>query len=187
MFLAGAAAACGLWSDKLHLVIGAMLIAPAFEPLIRIPCGIVTGLRRLGTRGIRASVVGYLMLLAGAALTALLLAAIEPEKVARFSSQYWVGYWSSFSSTGVLVSLVGACAGALVVSGLRSVLTTGVMVTLALIPSMSLVGMGIVLGEAALAGDAFVRWVVDAVLVIVAGLAVLGLKQKFVHRLRALG
>lgn len=187
MFLAGAIAAGGLWSDKLHLIVGAMLIAPAFEPLLRMPFGLVAGMPRLARGGAIAGLVGYLMLLAGAALTALVLNLVEPGTSASLATHQWVGYWSSFSSPGVLLSVFGACAGAIVVSGLRSVLTTGVMVTLALIPSLSLAGMALVLGEFALAAHGFFRWIVDAVLVIVFGGAVLALKQKFVHRRRATG
>lgn len=45
MFLAGAIAAAGLWADKLHIVVGAMVIAPAFEPLVRLPFGLLLGPR----------------------------------------------------------------------------------------------------------------------------------------------
>ena len=39
MFFSGVVAAAGLWSDMLHIVIGAMVIAPGFEPIIRVPFG----------------------------------------------------------------------------------------------------------------------------------------------------
>lgn len=187
MFLSGAVAAVGLWADTLHLVIGAMVIAPAFEPLLRIPLGLVSGLRSLARRGAVSAAIGYFMMILGAMLAVLILPMIEPTKSTVLETRSWVGYWSTFTPSGVLVSAFGAIAGAIVVSGLRSVLTTGVMITLALIPSMSIVGMAIVTADAELAGKALLRWAVDAALVILLSTLVLGIKQKFVHRRRAIG
>ena len=185
MFLAGAIAAVGLWADKLHLVIGAMVIAPAFEPLIRIPFGLVSGLRSLAKRGMKSGLVGYLMLIMGAGMAALVLQWIDPKSNMVLEGQTWVSYWSSFTSTGIFVSVLGAAAGAVVVCGLRSVLTTGVMITLALIPSMSIVGMGIATADFTLAGKGLSRWAVDAALVLTVSAVILILKQKLVHRRRA--
>jgi uncharacterized membrane protein len=184
MFLAGAIAAGGLWADKVHLVIGAMVIAPAFEPLIRVPFGLVSGMRLLAMRGVKSSLIGYAMLIVGAGIATLVLQWIDPKPDAVLENQVWVSYWSSFTPTGVFISLLGAAAGAVVVCGLRSVLTTGVMITLALIPGMSLVGMGIATADFQLAGKGFSRWAVDAALVLMLSAIVLGLKQTFVHRRR---
>ena len=41
MTLAGAVAAVGIASDRINVVFGAMLIAPGFEPLLRIVFGII--------------------------------------------------------------------------------------------------------------------------------------------------
>lgn len=86
----------------------------------------------------------------------------------------------------MLVSAFAAAAGAVVITGQRSVLTTGVMIALALIPSMSIVGMALASADLALAGRGFVRWSVDAVLVVLISAVVLGLKQLLLHRRRAL-
>jgi uncharacterized membrane protein len=65
MTVAGAVAAAGMWSDALHLVIGAMVIAPAFEPLIRVPFGLIAGPGALAKRALPAIIWGYLALAAG--------------------------------------------------------------------------------------------------------------------------
>jgi hypothetical protein len=187
MFLSGAIAAAGLWTDKLHIVIGAMVIAPAFEPLIRIPFGLVSALRPLARRGVISTLAGYGLMIAGAAIAAFILQQIDPKPATVLESQTGVSYWSSFTATGVFVSLLGAAAGAVVVCGLRSVLTTGVMITLALVPSMSIVGMGIAMADFALAGNGFSRWTVDAILVLAVSAFIIVLKQKLVHRRHALG
>jgi hypothetical protein len=58
------------------------------------------------------------------------------------------------------------------------VLATGALVALALVPSASLVAAGLVMGEWGLAGRALARWAIDAVLVLVASLAVFGWKRR---------
>lgn len=186
MALAGAIAAVGLWTDTLHLIVGLMVIAPAFEPLLRIPFGLITRSSDHVRRGFRAAVFGYLMLTFGALLTTLILRMLNPAEASGFTNNNWVEYWSTLTSTGILVSVFGGIAGAIVVGGQRSVLTTGVMITLALVPSLTLVGMAISLGEMTLVGQAFIRWIVDVAIVVVCSGLVLGGKQLLLHRGRAL-
>lgn len=187
MFLSGMVAAVGLWTDTVHIVVGAMVIAPGFEPLLRIPFGLIGGPRVLASRGVLSSVVGYLLLVLGAAVAALLLAAVDPSRSADLHSREWVGYWSQVTATGVLTAIVGGAAGAVVVTAQRPVLSVGVMIALALIPSASLIGMGLAFGDPILAGQAFTRWAVETLCVIGAGGVVLGAKQILVHKRRALG
>lgn len=181
MFLAGAIAAGGLWVDKLHLIIGAMVIAPAFEPLVRLPFGLVTGSRELIPSGLVSTGGGFLLLAVGAALTTLVFGIWNPGPAVALAQQQWVSYWSTLSLSSVIISAFGGAAGAVVVSGRRSVLTTGVMITLALIPSMALVGMGVATGDLSLAARGFLRWIVDVALVLVMCGIVFALKQRFLH------
>ena len=53
----------------------------------------------------------------------------------------------------------------------------GVMIALALIPSASLVGMALVSGEFGLAGQAWMRWLVDVGCVVLGSAAVFGAKR----------
>lgn len=185
-FLAGAIAAAGLWADMLHVVVGAMVIAPAFEPLIRLPFGLIAGPRVLALRGASACLWGYLMIGLGGAASCVAMLALDTAG-ADLASRQWVRYWSSFSAPGVWASALGAVAGAFVILALRSVLTTGVMIALALVPSFALAGMALVVGDLPLALRALARWAVDAALVMTLGGAVFWLKQKRLHRRRALG
>lgn len=185
MALAGAIAAGGIWSDTIHLIIGAMIIAPAFEPIARIPFGLVTRSSGMAKDGLRAASWGYLALIASAAVVTVLLGVSSSPK-APLPELQWVNYWTDMTVPGALTSAFGAIAGAVVIGGQRSVLTTGVMVTLALIPSAALVGMGIGSGELAIAGKGLARCAVDIALVLVAGAVVFGFKQRFVHRHHAL-
>lgn len=189
MFLAGAIAATGLWVDKIHIVIGAMVIAPAFEPLLRMPFGLISRSRATAASGAVATVTGYAATITGAALALVLLRFFDPGALAgtHLEARSWVRYWSTFTSPGIIASVFGAAAGAVVVCGLRSVLTTGVMVTLSLIPSISIIGMAIATADMSLAGKGLVRWLVDAALVISMSAIVLGLKAVFLHRRRSMG
>lgn len=186
MALAGAVAAVGLWTDTLHMVIGAMVIAPAFEPLVRIPFGVIAGPRELTRRGLLSTVVGYVMIALGGLLAVLVLQVIDPRASSALASRTWVTFWSTPTATGLLASTFAAAAGAVVITGQRSVLTTGVMIALALIPSMSIVGMALAVGDVGLMGRGLVRWLLDVALVLVVSTLVLGLKQAFLHRRKAM-
>lgn len=181
MFLAGAIAAGGLWLDMLHIVIGAMVIAPAFEPLVRLPFGLLTGPRELIPSGFVSITAGFFLLALGGAVTALVFSAWDPGPSTPLAEQEWVSFWSTLTLSSVVISVFGSTAGAVVISGRRSVLTTGVMITLALIPSMTLVGMGVVVGDFLLAGQGLLRWSVDVVLVMGMSAVVFALKRRFLH------
>jgi uncharacterized membrane protein len=113
----------------------------------------------------KSAAVGYLALAAGAACAGLILSLAGSGPEAPLGQQQWVQYWSTLTFAGTLISAFGGIAGAIVISGQRSVLTTGVMITLALIPSMALVGLGLITADWSLAGRGILRWLVDVVLV----------------------
>ncbi len=187
MFLAGGIAAGGLWTNTLHLVIGAMTIAPGFEPLLRMPFGLITGMGGIVRYGATGTVIGYGLLALGGAIALLVLRAVDAGGPADLEANSWVRYWTSVSPTGVVVALLAGAAGAAVVSIYRSVLSVGVMIALALIPTMSLTGMALAEGDLPLAGAAAVRWLVDVICVLGASTAVLAAKQAFIHRRASLG
>lgn len=187
MALAGAIACGGLWSDRLQIVIGAMVIAPGFEPLLRLPFGIVIGPKTMLTRGAATSFLGYLSLTASAAIALWVLQTVDPSRSSDLLSREWIRYWSTLSPSGVMVAIVAGAAGAVVVTTGRSVLTAGVMIALALVPSTAIIGMALAVGDLSLAGGAFGRWLVDAAAVIVAGAAVFAAKQALIHERKALG
>ena len=187
MALAGAVAASGLWTDTLHIVVGAMLIAPGFEPLLRIPFGLIGGPRELTIKGLVSTASGYAVLLAGAALTYLILRWIDPASSPDLMTRHWVRYWSQTTASGAFVALIGGVTGAVVITTQRSTLTAGVMIALALVPTMALVGMASVCGDWQLAGRGFVLWAVNVAAVLVASAVTFGLKQLVVHRGKSMG
>lgn len=187
MALSGGVAAVGLWTNTLHIVIGAMVIAPGFEPLLRISFGIVAGPRVLAPRGLLSGITGYLLMGLGAALTGWLLRMIDPSHPIDLETRSWVQYWSKVTPSGTVLSFIASLAGAVVVCAQRSVLSAGVMIALGLVPATAITAMALTAGDFSLAGRGLVRWSLEVALVIVGGLLVLGLKQAVVHRRRAVG
>lgn len=180
MAASGAIAGFGLVSDTLHVVVGAMLIAPGFEPLLRIIFGVLGRLHGPGA-GLRSSLAGYLALAAGAAAASPLALLLQGRAAAGLPELQWAGYWSSVQASGVVVSLLAGAAGAIVVSARLTVFATGVMVALALVPSMALVGLGLASGNLGLALGGLLRWGTEVGCVLAAGGTVLTIKRRVLH------
>lgn len=183
MFLSGAVAGLGLFLDTLHIVVGAMLLAPGFEPLVRICVGVASGLPDTARRGATGVVAGYLAVALGGAVGAASAAWADPMLGldAMFDGT-WVQYWTNFSRTAVIVAFVAGLAGAIVINSHQTVFATGVMIALALVPGMAIFGAGIAAGEIAPALLGLGRWGADAACVLAACLLVFGAKRAALRR-----
>lgn len=185
MLLAGVIAGIGIIADQVHTVIGAMVIAPGFQPFARVMLGVVT--RSSAWRGGVVDVArGYGALLGGAALAALLGQAFGADALDAGGSSYLddavlVEFWTTVSWSGLAVALAGAVCGGILVSLNRTVLTAGVMVALALVPTAALVPMALIAGDPGLAGDAAVRFALEVALVL-AGITVMFLVKRRLDR-----
>jgi uncharacterized membrane protein len=98
------------------------------------------------------------------------------------SSSSLVSYWTTFTLPGLAASAAAAIGGAILIAAGRAVLTGGVMIALALIPSATLVSMGLIAGEPEISGKAAVRWLADARFVLVLSMGVFAFKRYRVHR-----
>ena len=177
MFFSGVIAAAGLWTDTLHIVVGAMVVAPGFEPIIRIPFGLLAQHGRSWRQGLVSTVIGYGVLILGAAAATWfgMLTDSSPEK--DLATQTWISFWTSLSPMSLVVSLAAAAAGAAIIAAQRSTLTAGVMIALALIPSASIIGLGLASGEFGLAWEGVLRWAIDVGCVLLGGGAVFLVKR----------
>jgi len=186
MALAGGITTFGIVSDTLHVVVGAMLIAPGFEPILRVVFGVM-GDRHSVRASLASMTLGYLALCAAAAAVlplALMFAGIEGDDL---GSLEWAVYWSSIEPGGVFTSLLAGTAGGVIVASRMKILATGVMVALALVPSAALVGMGLAVGDATIALGAAARWMVEAGCVTAGGGAIILLKRTLLHHRRPAG
>ena len=170
MFSAGIIASIGISTNTLHTVIGAMLVAPGFEPISRAVMGIVAK-HRDWVRGSVDVLKGYIVLvaggIAGAFIASLFQNDVLPGTSTYLSSGSLVNYWMSFSPTSIMVSIVASLVGGIIIMSNKSLLTAGVMVALALIPSGTLVGMWLFEGNFELAGKALVRLLLEIAIVAV--------------------
>lgn len=185
MALAGAVAAFGIVSDTIHVVVGAMLIAPGFEPLLRIVFGIL-GDRDSVTSALKSNAYGYLVLAVAAAATTPVALAFNDMTAVDLASGYWANYWSKVQPSGLATSLLAGIAGGVIISSRMKVLGTGVMVALALIPSMALIGMGLASGHVDMALGAAGRWLVEVGCVVFGGGLIIAVKRKMLHRRKPL-
>ena len=188
MLCSGGVAAVGYWSNQAVLLYASQLLAPHFESLLRIPFGLISGSAAGARRGLLATLLGYSLLAVGAALTWLLLRAVDPGTAAGLGSRHaLVSLFSVVNASLLVVCLLAAVVGAFIMTTQRSILLSGVYLALPLVPSISLAAIALVNGDAPLVWPALRVWLVAALAVVVAGGLVLGLKQAYKHRRRTLG
>lgn len=188
MVASGVLATAGLATDALHLVVAAMLIAPGFVPITRIALGAVAGSG--GWRhGAIDTIKGYMVLVAAASATAAVLAATGNHPTgsgsAYFAPSTLVSYWTTVDVPALLVVVIAGGAGAVLIASNRSVLTAGVMVAVALVPSAAIAGIALVAVDPQLLLAGAGRWLVEAALIAVMGAIVFAWKRSSVHRRRA--
>jgi len=168
MAFSGIVAAVGISTDALHLVIGAMVIAPGFEPISRIALGAVSGGGAF-RRGLADTAKAYLVLAFAAFATGLILPTmgvpVPGGKGDYLPAGILSAYWSSITAPALLVSAVASATGGLLIAVNRSVLTAGVMIALALIPAATLTGMALSAGDFDLFARSLLRWVIEVTLV----------------------
>jgi short-subunit dehydrogenase/uncharacterized membrane protein len=175
MFLAGGIAAVGLATDAIHLVIGAMIVTPGFEPFLRIPFSLIAGRLRTLKQAFVGLAAGFFLMALGGGLTFHILDSLQT--VGPLSGRPLVQYWSTNTAAGVTVAVAGGLAGAFTVTAGRPVFTAGVMIAVALVPSMTVTGVAVAAGDLSLAGQGLLRWAVEAAVVMATAALVIGAKH----------
>ncbi|MBE9010907.1 DUF389 domain-containing protein [Pseudanabaenaceae cyanobacterium LEGE 13415] len=186
LFCSGALAATGFWTNTLFLVLAGQVLGPHFEPLARIPFGVVVRRWQLSLNGIIAAIVGFFSVALGAAIAVGFLQVVQPRPGLDLNTQTVAQYFSSLSGSSILAASIAAIAGSVIIAAQQLVLLTGVYLGLNLVPSMSLVGMAIASGKWHLAQSSFINWLANAGLVLGWCAVVFSLKQVFWHRRQAL-
>jgi hypothetical protein len=170
MAIAGFIAGIGIVTGAIHVVVGAMVIAPGFQPFARFALGLVNR-SKSWKGGLQDSALAYLAVVVGSTAAAVLSAlagssALDSGGDSYLGADQLVAYWSTTTWGGIAVGAVAAVCGGLLLAINRTVLTAGVMVALALVPTAALVPMALVAGDPALAGGAGLRFLVEVVLVL---------------------
>lgn len=182
MTLSGAIAGIGILQDQIHVVVAAMLVTSGFEPFVRLAIGPPIGHWRASMQGGIAVGVGYAALAVGAVAGVLLLAAFSPVDLGALRARPLVTLWSEVTWPGVLLAILGGAAGAVVIASRETVFATGVMVAVALVPSMTIAGLAVGAGDLSLALAAASRWAADAFCVTASCGLVMALKRLAVHK-----
>jgi len=185
MALGGAIAATGFVvhsTEQTISFVAAAIVAPGFDALAKASVGL--SLRRWGVvaRGLGSAALGYLVLALAAALVLVVLRLTGVATVGEFAHNHAVKALADPALRGVLLSACGALAGMIMLTSYRRYLLPGALIALLIIESAALVGAALVAGEPGLAYGALGRFLISAVLIIAAGVLVVGLKQAIVHR-----
>jgi hypothetical protein len=169
MFIAGVFAAIGIATNALHIVMGGMIIAPGFEPIVQISLGAVAR-NQVWRSGLINTAKGYAAVIAGAAIAGLVLQALGIPLLEGKSSYLPAGvlfsYWTNITASSIIVSALAGIAGALLIASRREVLTSGVMIALALIPAATVASLGLITGRLDIVGKGLLRWAIEVGLII---------------------
>lgn len=185
MALGGAIAAIGLVSEPAPQAIAfvaASIIAPGFEPLAKIPLGIVLGRWNVVGRGLLSSVVGYAVLILTAALVMFILFATRSVEVSELVGNPEVKNLSSPKLKEMIVSGAAAVAGMVMIASYRRSVIAGPLVALVIIHAAATIGAGLAARQTNLMLEGVERLGLDVLFIFAAGLLVFFVKQVIVHR-----
>lgn len=185
MAIGGAIATVGLVSEpgpQAVAFVAASVIAPGFEPIAKVPLGLV--LRNLHTvwRGTRSALIGYAVLVLAAALTFVLLRWLGATGEMEFVSNPEVGSLSHPTAKEMTVSFCGTLAGAVIIASYRRSIIAGALIAMVIIQSATMIGVSVVCGRWDLALEGAERFGLDIVFVFVSCFVVFTLKQALVHK-----
>lgn len=185
MALGGAIATAGLIAESVPQAIAfvaASIIAPGFEPIAKVPLGLVLRRWNVVRRGLLAAGVGYAVLVLAAALMFLALRVGGVVSIDEFVANPEVLRIAHPTLAETLVSACAAVAGVVMVLAYRESVIAGPLIALVLIPAAALIGAALAAGQPALAGEGLERLALDAALIVGLGALVVWIKQVTVHR-----
>lgn len=186
MMMAGIITTVGLATSTIHVVIGGMLIAPGFMPIMRITLGLIVK-NKYWYRGLIDTVKGYLALMVGAVLATYILriSNINPLQPKQEYYQLYntlIDYWSTISLPSVVSTTAASVVGVLLLITKRTIFTSGVMIALAIVPAATIMSISLISGEFGLAGKAFVRFAVDLVIMLFISFLLFSVYQNLVNK-----
>jgi hypothetical protein len=186
MVMAGIITTVGLATSTIHIVIGGMLLAPGFMPIMRITLGLVNK-NPYWYYGLIDTLKGYFTLMLGAVFAAFLLRwtgldPLSPEQEYYQLHNSLIDYWTKVTLSSIFSSAAATVVGTFMLITKRTIFTSGVMIALALVPAASLVPIGLIFGEFEMAGKAAIRFGLDVGLILVISYIIFSIKQRLMHR-----
>ncbi len=183
LFLSTVIAAYGVLGDSTATVIGAMIIAPLMTPIMATAAGLVMGDMRRAGRSFLTVVAGV----AGVIFTAWLIGNFLNTTVVSYTTNTQIVGRVSPSLTDLAVALASGAAGAFAMS--RSDVSDtlpGVAISIALVPPLCVVGIGLSGREWEVAWGAMLLFITNFLSILLAGggvLALLGLSAASTKKL----
>lgn len=185
MALGGAVAASGLGDEPVRQavsIVAASVIAPGFEPILKIPLGLVLRRQQLVRRGLVSLASGYAAFILAAALLFLVLRVTGTVTVPQLVHNTGVQRLAHPTLSDVLSSACATAAGAVMVTAYRRTVLSGPLIALVLFHAAALVGAALVAGQASLCAIALGRFALDIVLVVGIGALVIAIKRSTTHQ-----
>lgn len=184
MAASGVLATVGILEDSLHLVIAAMVIAPGFEPLSAVAAGSILKGNLLFRRALMGTLKGYTALILSASLTSafILYASDHNGSTPYLPKGVLMSYWTSITPSSTFIAILAGVAGGILIATHRSVLTAGVMIALALIPSAAIVGISLTSGDVLNGAISLLRLIVELLIVYLSNCAVFMLKKHILYK-----
>lgn len=185
MALGGLIGAAGAFAEPMVGVIAyvaSAIIAPGFEPLAKLPLGVVLGRAEVFRAGFVSTLAGYAVLIGAAAITWPLLNLFGPVPASAFLEGDVLKHTLKPTPDILAVSVAGAFAGVIILAAYRRSVIAGALVAMRLIEAAAVVGIALGMGRFDLAGEACKRLGTDMLFVFGAGIVVFALKQLIVHR-----
>ncbi len=183
LFLSTVIAAYGVLGDSTATVIGAMIIAPLMTPIMATAAGLVMGDMRRAGRSFSTVVLGV----AGVIFTAWVIGSFLSTTVVSYSTNTQIVGRVSPSLTDLAVALASGAAGAFAMSRADVADTLpGVAISIALVPPLCVVGIGLSGGEWVVAWGAMLLFLTNFLSILLAGggvLALLGLSAASTKKL----
>jgi uncharacterized hydrophobic protein (TIGR00271 family) len=152
----------GLLQNSTAVIIGAMLVAPLFSPILAMSLAVIQGKARLLRLGIESTLKGVAL----AVGLSLLLALLSPYKTvtAEISSR------SLPTIFDLLVALASGSAGAYAVARKDvAAALPGVAIAAALVPPLGVIGISLAMGNLGVAGGGTLLFATNLVAIILAG------------------
>ncbi len=189
MALGGAISAVGMVSEPVPQAlafVAASVIAPGFEPLAKVPLGLVLKNYRTVLLGMRSSLIGYGVVMLGAALTFVILQWLGSTNVSEFIHNPEVEAIIDPTGKNITISLCGTLAGCIIVAAHRRSVIAGALIAMIVITAMAMIGLSLACGRWDLAWHGLQRVGIDVGLIILSGVVVFGAKQWLIRRRKPL-
>ncbi len=189
MFLGGAVAAVGLVENPVPQAIAfiaSAMIAPGFEPLAKVPFGLMLGRMQLVKRGLKSAFCGYVMLIVGAGIMFGILRGLNLSSLHLLHRNSEVISLSHPDAPSVALSILGGLTGMIMIAAYRRSFIAGPLLLLSAIPAAALIGAGAASGSLGLMGQGLERLLIDVAIIWATGALIVAWKQRVVHKRKPL-